>query len=425
MAKVLTSDELKALKKFDLPKGYQRTNQFPLDPSSLFASKDDAALYAAGGADSRGLGGTSYAGQIVSVVENGGVALYVIDTTGALQAVGGDVAADLTNLTSKVNAILEGADEGLDTFKEVKEKFDNLKDLVVESGEVRKPTDEEKTADTTLEDAEYIVLTIKNSGEKIFIKANSLVDEYKLDTDSVTTTLLSLTDRTLTVDESGFQSLWNTALTESDYALTRALANEEYAPKSIVETVNTHSTTLTGLEAKVNANETNITTLTTTVGDDTTGLVKQVNDLVADVANIKVKDVDTTASNGVNLTLSEEGKVGVNVDVDTLAAKVNAKLGTTVSADNVITPEDIVSKMDGPITEIADGGGTLTTALQYINRNIESVYTELKSADNSISVSDRVNKDGNTPGYYTIGLKVADDTNLQIGDNGLEFVWLD
>ena len=39
MAKILTEEILKALKKFDLPKGYQRTGEFPLDPSSVFAKK--------------------------------------------------------------------------------------------------------------------------------------------------------------------------------------------------------------------------------------------------------------------------------------------------------------------------------------------------------------------------------------------------
>ena len=116
MAKILTEEILKALKKFDLPKGYQRTGEFPLDPSSVFASKADADLYAAGEADSRGLSGTRYAGQLIAVVENGVTTLYTVESNDTLKAVGGDVSADLATLTSKVDAILAGNHEGLDSY---------------------------------------------------------------------------------------------------------------------------------------------------------------------------------------------------------------------------------------------------------------------------------------------------------------------
>lgn len=424
MAKVLTNDDLLALKKFDLPKGYQRTGQFPLDPSSIFASKADAELYAAGGVDARGLGGTSYAGQIVSVVENGGVAIYIIDTAGTLQAVGGDVAADLTNLTSKVNAILEGADDELNSFAEVKAKFDNLKDLVVESGEVRKPTTEEAAANQTLNaDDEYVVLTIKNGTDKIFINVNSLVDEIKLGTDEVTTKLLSYKDSTLTVSEEGYQQLWETALSESETALTKTAADENYAPKTIVETVNGHSTTLTGLETKVTANEASITTLKETVGDDEKGLVKSVNDLAQSLSAFKVKDVDTTASNGVNLTLSTEGKVGVNVAADTLAAAIVKSSNFSVSTDSVLASSAYTSKKTG--LQYLSENASLTETLKTYADAIDSAYADVISNDKAISVSGRTAGGVDEIPHYTVSLNVADNTNLSIGDNGLELVWLD
>lgn len=47
-----------------------RLGTFPLDRSSIFDTLEDAKKYAAGGGDdSRGLGGTAYAGQQISVVE--------------------------------------------------------------------------------------------------------------------------------------------------------------------------------------------------------------------------------------------------------------------------------------------------------------------------------------------------------------------
>lgn len=426
MAKVLTNDDLLALKKFDLPKGYQRTGQFPLDPSSIFASKADAELYAAGGVDARGLGGTSYAGQIVSVVENGGVAIYIIDTAGTLQAVGGDVAADLTNLTSKVNAILEGADDELNSFAEVKAKFDNLKDLVVESGEVRKPTTEEVAANQTLNaNDEYVVLTIKNGTDKIFINVNSLVDEIKLGTDEVTKKLLSYENSTLTVSEEGYQQLWETALSESETALTKTAADENYAPKTIVETVNGHSTTLTGLETKVTTNEASITTLNNTVGDATKGLVKSVNDLAQSLSAFKVKDVDDTESNGVNLTLSAEGKVGVNVTVDTLAAAIvkSSNFKVSTNTDSVLASSGYTSEKTG--LQYLSKDASLTDTLKTYANAIDNAYADVISNDKAISVSGRTAGGVDEISHYTVSLNVADNSNLSIGDNGLELVWLD
>ena len=70
---------------------FQRTSAFPLDRSSIFGSKADAELYASGGGDSRGLGATSYVGQIISVYENNKVSAYQIDHNKRLVSVGSSV----------------------------------------------------------------------------------------------------------------------------------------------------------------------------------------------------------------------------------------------------------------------------------------------------------------------------------------------
>ena len=64
--------------KMDWGNVFVRTGDFPLDRSSIFSSYADAVLYAKGdGSDSRGLGKTSYIGQILSVYESGEVKVYV------------------------------------------------------------------------------------------------------------------------------------------------------------------------------------------------------------------------------------------------------------------------------------------------------------------------------------------------------------
>lgn len=77
--------------KLDFPKAFQRTGKFPLDRTDLFSSYDDAVLYAKGDRstpDSRGLCGTSYVGQIITVYENDVVTVYKINADRSISAVG-------------------------------------------------------------------------------------------------------------------------------------------------------------------------------------------------------------------------------------------------------------------------------------------------------------------------------------------------
>ena len=76
--------------KLDWAFPFQRTGAFPLDRSSLFSSYNDAVLYASGGEDERGLSGSSYVGQPISVydAETASVTLYVIQTDRSLKEVG-------------------------------------------------------------------------------------------------------------------------------------------------------------------------------------------------------------------------------------------------------------------------------------------------------------------------------------------------
>lgn len=96
--------------KLDWAMPFQRTGAFPLDRTDLFSTYADAELYAQGGADSRGLSGTSYVGQIIVVYENDAVAAYIIDPTRNLiklasTTASGDLAGDVATLQSQVAAI--------------------------------------------------------------------------------------------------------------------------------------------------------------------------------------------------------------------------------------------------------------------------------------------------------------------------------
>ena len=58
---------------------FERNFATPLDRTSLFISEEDATKYARGSNDTRGLSGTSYPGQIITVLDsNGQATTYVI-----------------------------------------------------------------------------------------------------------------------------------------------------------------------------------------------------------------------------------------------------------------------------------------------------------------------------------------------------------
>lgn len=75
----------------DFPKPFQRTGKFPLDRTDLFSSYEDAVKYAKGDRndpDSRGLCGTSYVGQIITVYENDKVTVYKIEADRTISEIG-------------------------------------------------------------------------------------------------------------------------------------------------------------------------------------------------------------------------------------------------------------------------------------------------------------------------------------------------
>ena len=91
--------------KLDWAMPFQRTGKFPLDRSSIFSSYADAVLYAAGGADARGLGGTSYVGQLIVVFENDVVTAYKINADRTIEALtsASGVDAEILELTTALN----------------------------------------------------------------------------------------------------------------------------------------------------------------------------------------------------------------------------------------------------------------------------------------------------------------------------------
>lgn len=98
--------------KLDWAMPFQRTGAFPIDRTELFDSYADAVKYAAGNPDDpdkRGLCGSSYVGQQITVYENDKVEHYTIAPDRTLLAAAKDKEDEL--VFTKTDITPETADE--------------------------------------------------------------------------------------------------------------------------------------------------------------------------------------------------------------------------------------------------------------------------------------------------------------------------
>ncbi len=295
-----------------------------------------------------------------------------------------------------------------------------IKDLVVDSGSVKSVTEADVPYEGAVVGDLYIELVITN-GTSLYIPVNQLVDKYegsdyitvsganvvslnydalktKLDTDFGITTIASDLDAVeTTVGALKGTVAQNTANISTN---STSIANLQTAVSNITNTESPNS-----LAAK-------IATLETTVGDEESGLVKDVADAKTALNEIKVKDVDTTSSNGVALQL-EEGIVKVNVVPATLASSINStqvKVGVAITGGAEI----------GADQTIAQGMQALSDSIQTA---AAGGITSLTSPDETITITDT--DTGTSRGLaVNISKLVSTSSSIKVGDDGkLDMYW--
>ena len=295
-----------------------------------------------------------------------------------------------------------------------------IKDLVVDSGSVKSVTEADVPYEGAVVGDLYIELVITN-GTSLYIPVNQLVDKYegsdyitvsganvvslnydalktKLDTDFGITTIASDLDAVeTTVGALKGTVAQNTANISTN---STSIANLQTAVSNITNTESPNS-----LAAK-------IATLETTVGDEESGLVKDVADAKTALNEIKVKDVDTTSSNGVALQL-EEGIVKVNVVPATLASSINStqvKVGVAITGGAEI----------GADQTIAQGMQALSDSIQTA---VAGGITSLTSPDETITITDT--DTGTSRGLaVNISKLVSTSSSIKVEDDGkLDMYW--
>lgn len=285
-----------------------------------------------------------------------------------------------------------------------------IKDLVVDSGSVKSVTEADVPYEGAVIGDLYIELVITN-GTALYIPVNKLVDKYE-GSEYIAVSDANVVSLNYDAVKTKLDTDFGITTIKSDLeAVETAVGTLEGTVAQNTTNISTNSTSITNLQTAV-SNITNtespnslaakIATLETTVGDDESGLVKDVADAKATLAEIKVKDVDTTSSNGVALQLSE-GVVKVNVVPATLASSINGtqvKIGTAITggaeigADQTIAQgmqalsESIQTAVSGGITSITSPDETITVTSTGTSRGLAINTAKLVSTTSSIQVGD-------------------------------------
>ena len=259
----------------------------------------------------------------------------------------------------------------------------------------------------------------------------------------------------------------NTAKEELSSTITATTADLQSKIDTKVATEAGKSLIADTLIDQITQNKTDIASLTTTVGGLTTNLadykVKSIDTtadngvalelseagvlkVTADVSalatkesvdtistkvenlttNLKVKDVNTTASNGVFLSLTD-GTVGVSVDVATLTPKVKENLN--LKANEVKISAAIGGTTDAP-NYAADSTvqAVLSGMDSRIKANADSIKAAVAGGVTAIKPGDGIEVNTNGEGGTTqpiVKVKVNEDSNIRATESGLDLVWLE
>ena len=185
-----------------------------------------------------------------------------------------------------------------------------------------------------------------------------------------------------------------------------ASANEVIATKA-------DQSALEAATGRINAIETNVANIKVKDVDTTAsnGVNLELSEagVISVVANIKVKEVNVAPSNGVKLTLSETGELGVSVDPTTF------KEGVAYDATDIKTKADIGN---GAIAAGTSVESALTTLNNKITSAISGGLTNIV-AGNGIEVSEV------SDNSQTVSVKVAPNSNLAVDASGLSLVWIE
>ena len=159
-----------------------------------------------------------------------------------------------------------------------------------------------------------------------------------------------------------------------------------------------------------------ISTLKATVGNSSSGLVKDVANLKTTVESDNVREIDTTSSHGVALATGTNVKsVKVVVTPATLATDISPNLSSTsIKVGKTISSGASIGESDSVATALEKLGSAIQTATS-------GGITSIESSDNTITVSGEENA---RDLKVNIAQLIAADSAIQIDESGkLDIFW--
>lgn len=203
---------------------------------------------------------------------------------------------------------------------------------------------------------------------------------------------------------------------------TLEAASEDYVSRiGVLETAKgDHETRLATLEGVQHPTLEQVTNLENNYNT----LNTNVTNLSTAVTEIKVKDVDSTESHGVALKLDDAGKIGVTVNIDTIANAVIGKHIVSVDASDIALSENIGTEANPDRYTTTD---SVQGVLSSMNARIESIDADIQSAleggVTGIEAGNGISVDNTVATKPAVSVKIASGSALRASADGLDLVW--
>ena len=283
-------------------------------------------------------------------------------------------------------------------------------------------------------DANELVFVFNTAAGENTTRVNvaDLVDTYTAGS------YITITDNAIAVDYDSLKAKLDTDLVAPVSAAVLAVDGRMTTAEGKIATLETASADYVSrigvLETAKGDHETRIATLegvqhptldqVTTLETNYNTLNTNVTNIQTAVTDIKVKDVDATESHGVALKLDAAGKIGVTVNIDTIANAVIEKHVVSVNAADIALSENIGTEENPDRYTTSD---SVQGVLSSLNARIESIDADIQSAlDGGVTGIEAMNGivvDATTATKPKVGVKIATGSALSATADGLDLVW--
>lgn len=365
--------------KLDWAMPFQRTGAFPLDRSSVFSSYDDAVKYAAGaGDDDRGLGGTSYVGQTISVYNDGSVTLYIIEADRSLKEVGSAPAGDNVSIEFadgklQIKGFGKGYYKYVPATSDEAEKYQFVADDFIAGLEPRVVTNSEGI----LEIAWY-----QPSNKEFYTKT---------ETDTLIKTAINNADhlKRKIVAATGEIDLNAKDADQYIYMVPNGLQHDDdkYDEYIVIEgkleKVGDWEVDLTGYYTKVEVDDKIAEAIKGATGGESAASVKAALDAYKTANDAKVKALETDVA-ALKAVGAEKNFIN-SVDTNFTVGDDRKLVLNDISVDKITGLQDTLTGINGKIQTIESNITTINENIQTINGSITTIQGDITTVQGNIT----------------------------------------